>query len=82
MLDTPALQGKINDWTLGALEDLMIRHRHHVSLLIGEVVRSWNADEVSARIEAEIGKDLQFIRINGTLVGGTVGVLLHAAVQL
>jgi uncharacterized membrane-anchored protein YjiN (DUF445 family) len=48
-------------------------------VLITDVVKSWNADEVSGKIEAEIGRDLQYIRINGTFVGGTVGVLLHAA---
>jgi uncharacterized membrane-anchored protein YjiN (DUF445 family) len=50
-----------------------------LSVLITEVVKSWDADEVSGKIEAEIGRDLQYIRINGTLVGGAVGVLLHAA---
>jgi uncharacterized membrane-anchored protein YjiN (DUF445 family) len=40
-------------------------------------VKSWDAGDVSEKIELEIGKDLQFIRLNGTLVGGCVGVLLH-----
>ena len=77
--DDPALQGKLNRWTLQALEGLMLRHRHQVSLLISDVVKSWDAREVSERVELEIGKDLQFIRINGTLVGGMVGLLLHGA---
>jgi len=47
--------------------------------LITEVTRSWNGEEVSRKIEAEIGRDLQFIRINGTFVGAVVGVSLHAA---
>ncbi len=47
--------------------------------LIAEVVKSWDPDEITRKIESEIGRDLQFIRINGTIVGGTVGVLLHAA---
>ncbi len=55
------------------------RYRHQVPALIAEVVKSWDADEITAKIESEIGRDLQYIRINGTLVGGTVGVLLHAA---
>ncbi len=42
-------------------------------------MKGWDAQEVSRKIEAEIGRDLQYIRINGTLVGGMVGVLLHAA---
>jgi uncharacterized membrane-anchored protein YjiN (DUF445 family) len=41
-------------------------------------VRSWDAEETSDRIEQAIGRDLQFIRINGTLVGGLVGLVIHA----
>ena len=80
--DDAALQHKLNGWTLQALEGLMVRHRHQVSLLITDVVKSWDAREVSERVEMEIGKDLQFIRINGTVVGGMVGVLLHGAARL
>ena len=71
------LQYKLNEWLLGALQTLMLAHRHHISLLITDVVKSWNARDVSEKIELEIGKDLQFIRLNGTLVGGCVGVFLH-----
>jgi uncharacterized membrane-anchored protein YjiN (DUF445 family) len=46
------------------------------------VVRGWDAQEVSDRIEIEIGRDLQFIRINGALVGGIVGVVLYAGTRL
>jgi len=72
-----AMQHKLNEWLLGALETLMLAHRHQISLLITDVVKSWDARDVSEKIELEIGKDLQFIRLNGTLVGGCVGVLLH-----
>jgi uncharacterized membrane-anchored protein YjiN (DUF445 family) len=71
------MQAKLNEWLLRALETLMLAHRHQISLLITDVVRSWDARDVSQKIELEIGKDLQFIRLNGTLVGGCVGVLLH-----
>ena len=71
------MQHKLNEWLLGALQALMLAHRHQISLLITDVVKSWNARDVSEKIELEIGKDLQFIRINGTVVGGCVGVLLH-----
>ena len=46
------------------------------------MVRSWDAREVAEKFELEIGKDLQFIRINGTVVGGIVGVVLHAVTTL
>jgi len=77
-----AMQRKLNEWLLGALETLMLVHRHQISLLITDVVKSWDARDVSEKIELEIGKDLQFIRLNGTLVGGCVGVLLHVVGML
>jgi uncharacterized membrane-anchored protein YjiN (DUF445 family) len=71
------MQHKLNEWLIGTLETLMLAHRHQISRLITDVVKSWDAQDVSEKIELEIGKDLQFIRLNGTLVGGCVGVLLH-----
>ena len=72
-----AIQHKLNAWWLELARDLVVRYRHQLSALITDVVKSWNAQEVSGKIEAEIGRDLQYVRINGTLVGGMVGVLLH-----
>jgi uncharacterized membrane-anchored protein YjiN (DUF445 family) len=77
-----ALQDKLNLWALAALERLMLRHRHQVSTLITDVVKSWDAREVSEKIEMEIGRDLQYIRLNGTVVGGLAGVVLYAATQI
>jgi len=42
------------------------------------VVDAWNTDEMTAEVERHIGRDLQFVRINGTLVGGLVGLLIHS----
>ena len=78
----PAIQHKLNAWWLDIAGPLVVRHRHQLSTLITDVVKRWNAKEVSQKLEAEIGRDLQFIRINGTFVGGTVGVLIHACVLL
>jgi uncharacterized membrane-anchored protein YjiN (DUF445 family) len=79
VLADPALQRKLNGWWLEIVRDLVLQFRHEASALISEVVRSWDADEISRKLELEIGTDLQFIRINGTVVGGAVGVALHAA---
>jgi uncharacterized membrane-anchored protein YjiN (DUF445 family) len=46
--------------------------------LVSETVRSWDAETVTLRLEGAVGRDLQYIRINGTLVGGLVGLALHA----
>jgi uncharacterized membrane-anchored protein YjiN (DUF445 family) len=72
-----ALQKRLNIWILQAIEAFMLRHGHQISLLIADVVVQWDAREVSDKVELEIGKDLQFIRVNGTIIGGTIGVALH-----
>lgn len=82
MREDPVLQSKINAWASGVVATLLMRHRHQVSGLITEVVKGWDARELSEKMELEMGRDLQYIRINGTLVGGLVGVLLHAATGL
>lgn len=50
--------------------------------LVSETVKRWDARTVTDRIEGAVGRDLQFIRINGTLVGGLFGVCIHVADQL
>jgi uncharacterized membrane-anchored protein YjiN (DUF445 family) len=42
------------------------------------VIRKWDAETMSRKLELHVGRDLQYIRINGTLVGGLVGLILHA----
>jgi uncharacterized membrane-anchored protein YjiN (DUF445 family) len=46
--------------------------------LVSETVRGWDARTITRRLENAVGRDLQYIRVNGTLVGGLVGLLLHA----
>ena len=46
--------------------------------LVSDTVRGWDARTITDRVEGAVGRDLQFIRINGTIVGGLVGVVLHA----
>ncbi|MBK5264065.1 MAG: DUF445 domain-containing protein [Alphaproteobacteria bacterium] len=46
--------------------------------LVSETVRSWDAKTITDRLESAVGRDLQYIRVNGTLVGGLVGVAIHA----
>jgi uncharacterized membrane-anchored protein YjiN (DUF445 family) len=53
------------------------QYRPEVAELIAKTVEGWDAMEASRKIEVQIGRDLQFIRINGTLVGGLVGLVLY-----
>ena len=64
------------------LVGLANRHGASIVTLVSETVRRWDARTVSRRIESVVGLDLQYIRLNGTLVGGIVGLVLHGVQQL
>jgi uncharacterized membrane-anchored protein YjiN (DUF445 family) len=81
-LEDEALLAKIDEWIIGAVLRIVEQHRHEVGQLIAATVSAWDPDETSRRIELQIGRDLQFIRINGTLVGGLVGLVLYAVTQM
>jgi uncharacterized membrane-anchored protein YjiN (DUF445 family) len=81
-LEDAALLAKIDDWVVGAVLRVVEQHRHEVGQLISHTVSAWDPDETSRRIELQIGRDLQFIRINGTLVGGLVGLALYTLTQV
>jgi uncharacterized membrane-anchored protein YjiN (DUF445 family) len=68
----------VNAWLLDSAVNVVDENRVAIASLISDTVRSWDAVETSDRIEQAIGEDLQYIRINGTLVGGLVGLLIHA----
>jgi uncharacterized membrane-anchored protein YjiN (DUF445 family) len=76
-LDDEALLEKIDGWVIGAVLRVVEQHRGEVGQLIAQTVSSWDPDETTRRIELLVGRDLQFIRINGTLVGGLVGLLIY-----
>jgi len=81
-LEDEALLAKLDDWIIGAVLRTVEQHRHEVGQLIAHTVSAWDPDETSRRIELQVGRDLQFIRINGTLVGGMVGLILYAVTHL
>jgi uncharacterized membrane-anchored protein YjiN (DUF445 family) len=81
-LEDEALLSKLDDWIIGAVLRTVEQHRHEVGQLIAHTVSAWDPDETSRRIELQVGRDLQFIRINGTLVGGMVGLVLYAVTHL
>ena len=74
----PRLRHQVNRFTRRSLAGLAVRHGEGIVKLVSDTVRRWDARTVSERIEGAVGRDLQYIRINGTLVGGIVGLLLHA----
>jgi uncharacterized membrane-anchored protein YjiN (DUF445 family) len=79
MLDDPSLVERLNVRICEAAESVLARFQQQFSLLITEVVQRWDAEMITEKIESELGPDLQFIRVNGSVVGGVAGVVLHAA---
>lgn len=73
----PALMAKIDQWIVDAAISVIERYQDEVGTLIASTVKRWDPVATSRRIELAIGRDLQFIRINGTLVGGLAGMLLY-----
>jgi uncharacterized membrane-anchored protein YjiN (DUF445 family) len=82
VLEDAALLAKLDDWIVEAVLRVVEQHRHEVGQLIAHTVSAWDPDETSRRIELQVGRDLQFVRINGTLVGGLVGLLLYTLTQV
>lgn len=72
------LQVLVNRFARRTLVGVVTRYGGEIVRLVSETVRRWDARTVTDRIEGAVGRDLQFIRINGTLVGGLVGVAIHA----
>jgi uncharacterized membrane-anchored protein YjiN (DUF445 family) len=72
------MQAWLNGWLVESGVALVDDNREAIASLISDTVRSWDPAETSQRIESAIGRDLQFIRVNGTLVGGIVGLFIHA----
>jgi uncharacterized membrane-anchored protein YjiN (DUF445 family) len=77
VLADPTLTAKVDAWVLESVLFVVEQYRGEVASLIETTVAGWDPDATSRRIEIQIGRDLQFIRINGTLVGGLVGVILY-----
>ncbi|MGJ7545379.1 DUF445 domain-containing protein [Variovorax sp. LT1R16] len=71
----------INEQITDAAPVAIERYREDIRRYIVERVGQWNAEEMTLELERHIGRDLQFIRVNGTLVGGLVGLLIHAVTR-
>ena len=77
-LDDASLLQKIDDWIAKSAERLAHQWDDEVTGLIETTVAGWDPTEISHRLELQMGRDLQFVRINGTVVGALVGLAIHA----
>jgi len=73
-----SLRRAINQFARRAAVGAVASYGSGIVALVSETVRSWDARTVTDRLEAAVGRDLQYIRINGTLVGGLVGLVIHS----
>jgi uncharacterized membrane-anchored protein YjiN (DUF445 family) len=74
----PRLKAAINQFARRATIGIVATYGDGIVTLVSETVRGWDARTISDRLEGAVGRDLQYIRINGTLVGGLVGLAIHA----
>lgn len=76
-----ALQDKLNTWLRSVACDTIVGRRALIADLVRRVIRSWDTGTLTRKLELHVGRDLQYIRINGTLVGGVVGLILYSVSQ-
>jgi uncharacterized membrane-anchored protein YjiN (DUF445 family) len=77
MASDERLRAKVDGWLEDAAVHVVTTYRNEITSLITDTVASWDAEHTSRKIEANIGRDLQFIRINGTVVGALAGLVIY-----
>lgn len=82
MKASPALQHRMDSFMRGVLRAAFGEQSSHVADLIARTIEGWDTKTLVSKLEEQVGNDLQYIRINGTIVGGLVGLLLYAVERL
>jgi uncharacterized membrane-anchored protein YjiN (DUF445 family) len=80
--DDPTLRARLDAMLQRLAGHVSTRYADDIAALISTTVGRWDAEETSRRLELQVGRDLQFIRINGTVVGALVGVLIYGVSRL
>ncbi|MEV7549072.1 DUF445 family protein [Amycolatopsis sp. NPDC089917] len=76
------IRSKVDTWVEGAAAYVVTHYSREITTIITDTVERWDAEETSRKIELQVGRDLQFIRINGTVVGALAGLVIYAVAQL
>jgi len=76
------LQAKVDGWVEDAAVHVVTTYRDEIAAVISDTVNRWDGRETARKVELAVGRDLQFIRINGTVVGALAGLLIHAVTLL
>ena len=82
LLGDQSMHAKVNGWAKGAIVRAVTSRRREVGLIIAETVRRWDARTLTDKIEQEVGNDLQYIRLNGTIIGGLAGLGIYCVTLL
>ncbi len=82
LVNDPELAGKVNAWIGDAAGYIVRTYRSDIAGVITDTVARWDAEETSRKIELQVGRDLQYIRINGTVVGSLAGLTIFAVAHL
>jgi uncharacterized membrane-anchored protein YjiN (DUF445 family) len=69
---------RLNEWIRAVVIETIVDRRDVIAAVVWRVIRKWDAETISGKLELQVGRDLQYIRINGTVVGGLVGLAIHA----
>ncbi len=80
--DDDALREKVDSWVVRAAQHLVGEYGVEITSIITETIERWDAADASRRIELHVGRDLQFIRINGTVVGALAGLVIYTVAQI
>ncbi|MEH3131860.1 MAG: DUF445 domain-containing protein [Mycolicibacterium neoaurum] len=80
--DDADLRAKVDAWIVRGAQHLVSQYGTEITAIITETIERWDADEASRRIELHVGRDLQFIRINGTVVGSLAGLTIYTIAQV
>ncbi|MCX8554826.1 DUF445 domain-containing protein [Mycolicibacterium mucogenicum] len=80
--DDAELRDKVDNWLVRGAKHLVAQYGTEITAIITETIERWDADEASRRIELHVGRDLQFIRINGTVVGSLAGLVIYTIAEL
>ena len=80
--DDVELRDKVDNWIVRGAQHLVAQYGAEITTIITDTIERWDAEEASRRIELHVGRDLQFIRINGTVVGSLAGLIIYTVAQI
>ena len=82
LMREPQVRAALNARLKGLLVELAARHGEDVARLVSETIRKWDSQTIVDKLELNVGRDLQYIRLNGTIIGGLVGLVLHVGAEV